>query len=61
MSARRAFERIEAGEGVKEVTADSKKAGLSERGFYRMMQAGDEALVQRYTHAREIQADRMPP
>jgi hypothetical protein len=34
---------------------------LSERGFYKMMQAGDEALVQRYTHAREVQADRMPP
>ena len=37
------------------------KPTLSESGFYKMMQAGDEALVQRYTHAREIQADRMPP
>ena len=58
-SSRRAFKRIAAGESVRQITTD-KKAGLSERGFYKMMQAGDEALVQRYTRAREIQADRMP-
>ncbi len=52
--------RIAAGESVRQITTD-KKVGLSERGFYKMMQVGDEALVQRYAHAREIQADRMPP
>ncbi len=52
--------RIAAGESVRQITAD-KKVGLSERGFYKMMQAGDEVLVQRYAPAREIQADRMPP
>ena len=54
MSARRAFDRIEAGEAVRDITADRKKAGLSQSGFYKMMKAGDEALVQRYTHTREI-------
>jgi hypothetical protein len=37
------------------------KPTLSESGFYKMMQAGDEALFQRYARAREIQANRMPP
>ena len=59
-SSRRAFKRIAAGESVRQITAD-KKVGLSERGFYKMMQVGDEALVQRYAHAREVQANRMPP
>ena len=43
----RTFKRIEAGESVREITADSKTASLSQSGFYKMMQAGDEALVQR--------------
>jgi hypothetical protein len=52
-------DRIEAGESVKDITADSKKAGISQSGFYKMMRAGDDGLVERYTHAREVQADRM--
>ncbi len=49
---------IAKGESVKEITAD-KKAGLSESGFYKMMQSGADDLVERYTRARAIQADRM--
>ncbi|MEE8346184.1 MAG: hypothetical protein V3S20_02430, partial [Dehalococcoidia bacterium] len=45
-------------EAVKDITRD-KKAGLSNSGFYKMMRTGDDELFQRYTHAREIQADRM--
>ena len=60
-SSRRTFKRIEAGESVRDITADSKKVGLSQSGFYNILQRGDEALVQRYAHTREIQADRMPP
>ncbi len=45
MSARRAFERIAAREGVTEITAD-KKAGISQSGFYKMMLgAGADDLV----------------
>jgi len=59
---RRAFERIcdriEAGEGVVKITT-GKKAGLSQSGFYKMLGAGDAELVERYTHARAIQADRL--
>ncbi len=55
---RRAFERIcdriAAGEGVKGITADSKKAGLSQSGFYKMLQSGDgELVVEIRTRARD--------
>ena len=53
---RRAFERIcdriEAGEGVKQITAD-KKASMTERNFYYMLRAGDDDLFQRYARARD--------
>ena len=54
-ASRRAFERIcdriEAGEGVKQITRD-KKVGLSNSGFYKMMRAGDDELVDRYARSR---------
>ncbi len=47
------------GKSVAQITAN-KKAGLTEGGFYKMMQgAGAGALVERYARAREAQADRL--
>ena len=38
------------------ITAD-KKASMTERNFYYMLRAGDEALGQQYAQARKMQAD----
>ena len=44
-------------ESVKEITADSK-IGINRSGFYHLLRARDDELLDRYAQARAMQADR---